>query len=534
MNDTGAPRPFRPATPTKACKVLLELRACSHGFAGIPQETRLIYSAISKNENFEVGGLLNPFHDLVLPRGMRRPSCESDASHPAKKIYNQARLITAIDAEIEGHRRKDILARWVRRLEERDLLPQVLRYLKPSKYYPLLPINGITFDDFVWTKFFQKTLPSSERKHILDDPFFTIKKGWIEAHSWCRNSRTSVKIDTRGWQFFLCPVPTPFAVHPETRIVVRYHDAIPVLLPHTTNVGGVDMKQHFRGLRASVRNGAFFVCTSEPVRADLLKLFPEAEPNTTVISDMVSNEYHKVEASPEALARIVSLRKCSETAPRRQTPGPKSIEKDYVLSVSTLEPRKNFKVLLEAWEAACQHLETRPLLVLVANIGWRNAEEIEEIRKLVKGKRVAHLSRVPLHELRVLYSGAQAVVCPSRSEGFDLSGIEAMLCETPVIASDIAVHRSVYGDAALYFDPYDVKGCANMLAEILSMPKDSSLMANLRDKGLERAKLYTRDAIGRQWADLFHRLAGRDTGRAPIASSVPDGHRPILSNAELA
>ena len=104
----------------------------------------------------------------------------------------------------------------------------------------------------------------------------------------------------------------------------------------------------------------------------------------------------------------------------------------------------------------------------------------------------------------------------------------------PVIASDISVHRSVYGDAALYFDPYAVDSCANMLVETLSIPKDSGLLASLRDKGTERAKLYTRDAIGPQLADLFHRLAGRGTGTASTPSPVSKGQSPVLSDAELA
>jgi glycosyltransferase involved in cell wall biosynthesis len=534
MNDTGAPRPFRPATPKAKPKILVELRPCAHGFSGIPQETRLIYNALSKNNELDVGALLNPFHDLVLPRGLRKASREANARHPAKQIYNQARFITAMDAEIEGVRRKDIFARWRRRLEERNIPTTLLGYLWPAKYYPLLPINSVDFEDFIWTRFFQKTLPGSERTNIIDNQFFAIEKGWGEAHSRCYNQRLSTKIDTKGWKFFLCQVPTPFAVYPETRIIVRYHDAIPLFLPHTTSVGAPDMKRHYRGLRASVHNGAFFVCTSEPVRADLLKLFPEVEPNTIVIPDMVSNEYHKVEPSPEGLARIIYVRECAETAPGRRSPGPKSIEKDYILSVSTLEPRKNFKLLLEAWESACQRLETGALLVLVANIGWRNTEEMDEIRKLIKGKRGVHLSRVPLHEMRMLYSGAQAVICPSRSEGFDLSGVEAMRCETPVIASDIAVHRWVYGDAALYFDPYDVNSCANMLVKTLSVPKDSGLMASLRDQGIERAKLYKRDVIGQQWADLLHRLSGHGMGTVPIASSVSTKRGPELSDAELA
>jgi glycosyltransferase involved in cell wall biosynthesis len=193
---------------------------------------------------------------------------------------------------------------------------------------------------------------------------------------------------------------------------------------------------------------------------------------------------------------------------------PKEKNDMYVISVSTLEPRKNYRLLLQAWSLACQRLDTRAVLVLVANLGWRNDEDVQELTAQVKTGRVKHLTRVAQHELRALYSGAHAAVCPSRSEGFDLSGIEAMLCETPVIASNIDVHRWVYADAAVYFDAYDISSCADAIVRALSTPKDTGYLADLRRRGLQRAKLYSPEAIGPQWAELCEGLAGGGAARS--------------------
>src|SRR6185436_21083404 len=91
-----------------------------------------------------------------------------------------------------------------------------------------------------------------------------------------------------------------------------------------------------------------------------------------------------------------------------------------------------------------------------------------------------HLARVPLSALRKLYSGALVVVCPSVSEGFDFSGIEAMRCGSPVVASDIPVHREIFGDAAEYFGPYSTPALAQALASVIARdagPRREALVA---------------------------------------------------------
>jgi glycosyltransferase involved in cell wall biosynthesis len=141
----------------------------------------------------------------------------------------------------------------------------------------------------------------------------------------------------------------------------------------------------------------------------------------------------------------------------------------------------------------------------VANPGWRSTTELAELKALVR-EGTYHLSGVPLAELRVLYSMAHCVVAPSRAEGFDYSGAEGMSCGTPVIASDIPVHRWVYGDAAVYFDPYDEEELGETMARLAELPRETGTLADLREKGLRQAALYNPQALAPRWEVAIDRL----------------------------
>ena len=102
---------------------------------------------------------------------------------------------------------------------------------------------------------------------------------------------------------------------------------------------------------------------------------------------------------------------------------------------------------------------------------------------------------------------AHVVVAPSRAEGFDYSGIEAMACGTPVLASDIPVHRWVYGDAAHYFDPYDEQAMANLIVQIAGLSGANGQLADMTEKGLRKASIYRQESLAPRWENAIEEVA---------------------------
>jgi glycosyltransferase involved in cell wall biosynthesis len=186
----------------------------------------------------------------------------------------------------------------------------------------------------------------------------------------------------------------------------------------------------------------------------------------------------------------------------------------YLLMVSTIEPRKNHAALVRAFELALARHPSDLRLMIVGAPGWNFTEAFQAMAPLIRRGRLVHLENVPLAELRVLYSHAEAVVFPSLYEGFGYSPLEAMCCGAPVIASDIAAHRTTYGDAVLYCDPYQIESIASAI-ERLCLADDDTLRSDLIARGEQRARRFRVRAMTAPWQALLHEL-----GRQRITHNV--------------
>jgi glycosyltransferase involved in cell wall biosynthesis len=134
----------------------------------------------------------------------------------------------------------------------------------------------------------------------------------------------------------------------------------------------------------------------------------------------------------------------------------------YLLSVSSLDPRKNLNNLLKAY----QHINEKINLIIVG----LKKDNFEFDEKLLSGG-VIIKSYVSDNELVALMKNAEAFVYLSLYEGFGLPPLEAMSMGCPVIVSDIPAHREVCGDAALYADPDNITDTANKITYLLGNNK---------------------------------------------------------------
>lgn len=162
--------------------------------------------------------------------------------------------------------------------------------------------------------------------------------------------------------------------------------------------------------------------------------------------------------------------------------------KNYILSVGTLEPRKNLRLAIEAHSLLPANLQQRYPLVLVGARGWREAAFRELLDKHVKRGNIIPLGYVPEDQLPCLYSGASAFIYPSRYEGFGLPPLEAMASGVPVITSTAQALHEVGGDAVLTVSPDHPEGLGHAIRWVL---EDSDRAETLKELGQKRAAEFT-------------------------------------------
>ncbi len=153
----------------------------------------------------------------------------------------------------------------------------------------------------------------------------------------------------------------------------------------------------------------------------------------------------------------------------------------YILFVGSLEPRKNLKMLLQAWQLSGFNGAT----LAVAGASGHLFRGLP-FNSIPEGVRL--LGRVEDEVLPLLYSGAAGFVYPSVYEGFGLPPLEAMACGCPVAVSDIPAHREVCGSTAMYFDPFSPADLSSSLARLLQL--NNSSRASYVQGGLHHAASY--------------------------------------------
>ena len=175
----------------------------------------------------------------------------------------------------------------------------------------------------------------------------------------------------------------------------------------------------------------------------------------------------------------------------------------YVLSVGTVQPRKNYVRLIQAF-AQLQTCKLANLQLLIAGgKGWLYEDILAEAEK--HSDRVRVLGFVEDGDLPALYRGASLFAFPSLYEGFGLPVLEAMACGVPVVCSDVSSLPEVAGDAALLVNPLD----ANDLAEAMACAlEEADLRQGMIARGLAQAARFSWERAARQLVDTFDALLG--------------------------
>ncbi len=229
----------------------------------------------------------------------------------------------------------------------------------------------------------------------------------------------------------------------------------------------------------SVARADRVLADSEATRADLVELLGTPPEKVEVLYSGVDARF-RPEGEPGEQERL------------RARYG---LDRPYVLSVGTLQPRKNYVRLIRAFA----RLSMSGLMLVIAGArGWLYEEVLEEATR--HGDRVRILGFVEEEDLPALYRNAVLFVFPSFYEGFGLPVLEAMACGVPVVCSCASSLPEVAGDAALLVDPQDEEGLRGAMGRAL---EDDSLRREMTARGLARAAAFTWERAARQLFAAF-------------------------------
>jgi glycosyltransferase involved in cell wall biosynthesis len=265
---------------------------------------------------------------------------------------------------------------------------------------------------------------------------------------------------------------------------------------------------HARLLRACAPD-AMFVCNSPQSRETLISLDPAREPYATVIPCAVAPQIGSLAG---ILPHVVMQRHITFRALGQQDAAPPSgwsapgRDTSYVLSVSTLEPRKNFSGLIRGWERVTARSDPGLRLVIVGEAGWHEAQVLSDMRAGVAAGRILHLQHLPQEDLQALMRGAACFAFPSFNEGFGYTPLEALQAGTPCLVSDLPVFRWIFGDSALYADPYDTDSIATGIERLVSGPNSADLAASLASRADKVLARFRPSAIAEAWEAMLHAL----------------------------
>ena len=273
----------------------------------------------------------------------------------------------------------------------------------------------------------------------------------------------------------------PFNLPKPIKRVTVIHDLTPVLFPEMHEWMSSKLQRWF--LPSILKRTDHIITNSKYTKGDVLKVYPFTKEKTTAI--LLGKETIFQPTSNDA-----GLVKYGVRSP-------------FILSVGTLEPRKNLSRLLAAFESLKQSIHTNFQLVLVGKKGWKNRDLMERIATSPFSKDIVLTGYVERMDLPALYSSAAFFVYPSLYEGFGLPLLEAMACGTAILASKVSSLPEVGGEAALYFDPYSVQDLTQQLIRLVQNDEERERRAH---SCLQRSTQFSWEKAAKETKAVFERI----------------------------
>lgn len=299
--------------------------------------------------------------------------------------------------------------------------------------------------------------------------------------------RLSFEMLARAPDLLWIPAHVLPPIHPR-RSIVTIHDLGHLHFP--TAHPSLERRYHTWSTRWNVRAAAHIFADSEATRDDLVQRLNVPSEKISIVYPAYDTQLYQPVRDAAVIEKVKAKYRVG----------------DYILSIGTLHPRKNYARLIEAFgklqtESPFGIADCR--LLIVGKRGWLYDSIFARVRELGLESRVRFLDYVPASDMPALIRGARLLAFPSLHEGFGLPVLEAQACGTPVVCSMVSALPEAAGDAALFFDPLDVDAIAGAMERALT---DKALRAKLIQRGFTNIKRFSWHVSARAVLDVIHKL----------------------------
>ncbi len=329
------------------------------------------------------------------------------------------------------------------------------------------------YDEFINIKYTPKVQRNNKIIRVID----TVHRDILWAFISIRKEIKLNKLD-------ILHCPFPWASQDLTcKLVVTIHDVAYARYPD--NMTGWMSFSMNKMIPRALKRADRIIANSEFTKMEYVNLYPWLNENQISVTHLGANVNF----------RRLAVEKLNDIEIKY------SLSKRFILSVCTLEPRKNLTRLLQAFALVKHKIDHD--LILAGAYGWKNKELYSIIKSLGIETRVKFIGHVPLNDLVKLYNLADFFTYVSIYEGFGIPPLEAMTCGCPVISSNNSSLPEVVGEAAFKVNPFELEDIADAIQKLAN---DEDMKQKYRELGLVQSKKFSWEKCARQTLEVYQTL----------------------------